>query len=90
MARAEIKIKLETLLGLLQQEREMATALDMTGLQEVVAAKDELLSELRPQPEEVDGLEDLLKKIDHENRRNADGGQSRTLSQGGRLLSGKV
>ena len=117
MADAEIKIKLETLLGLLQQEREMATALDMTGLQEVVAAKDELLSELRPQPEEVDGLEDLLKQIDHENRRNAfllwtglnwvrdlmgffgkaampqvygDGGQSRTLSQGGRLLSGKV
>jgi len=117
MARAEIKIKLETLLELLQQERKMATAIDMPGLQEIVAAKEELLSELQPQPEEVVGLEDLLKQIDHENRRNAfllwtglnfvrdmmgffgkaampqvygGAGQSRTLTEGGRLLSGKV
>ena len=117
MARAEIKIKLETLLELLQQERKMATAIDMSGLQEIVAAKEELLSELQPQPEEVVGLEDLLKQIDHENRRNAfllwtglnfvrdmmgffgkaampqvygGAGQSRTLTEGGRLLSGKV
>ena len=117
MAHSEIKQKLETLLELLQQEREMAKALDMEGLQEVVSAKEELLIELQPQPEDVVGLEDLLQQIDQENRRNAfllwtglnwvrdlmgffgkaampqvygDTGQSRTLSQGGRLLSGKV
>ena len=117
MARADIKIRLEALLDLLQQEREMAQALDMSGLQTVVAAKEELLVELQPQPEDVIGLEDLLKQIDQENRRNAfllwtglnwvremmgffgkasmpqvygGAGQSRTLTQGGRLLSGKV
>lgn len=117
MARSDIKLKLETLLVLLQQEREMATALDMSGLQSVVAAKEELLAELQLQPEEVVGLEGLLKQIDQENRRNAfllwtglnwvrdmmgffgkaampqvygGSGQSRTLSQGGRLLSGRV
>ena len=117
MARADIKIKLETLLELLQLEREKAKALDMPGLQEIVAAKGELLAELHPQPEDIVGLGDLLKQIDYENRRNAfllwtglnwvrdlmgffgkasmpqvygDSGQSRTLSQGGRLLSGKV
>ncbi|MCK5912729.1 MAG: hypothetical protein KAG12_02550 [Desulfuromusa sp.] len=117
MAHSDIKLKLETLLELLQQEREMAQALDMEGLQVVVAAKEELLSELQPQPEDVVGLEDLLQQIDQENRRNAfllwtglswvrdlmgffgkaampqvygNSGQSRTLSQGGRLLSGKV
>ncbi len=117
MAHSEIKLKLETLLELLQQEREMAKVLDMSGLQEIVVAKEELLSELQPQPEDIVGLEYLLKQIDQENRRNAfllwtglnwvrdlmgffgkaalpqvygDTGQSRTLSQGGRLLSGKV
>jgi len=117
MARSEIKLKLETLLDLLQQEREMAQRLDMSGLQTVVAAKEELLAELQPQPEDVEGLEGLLTQIDQENRRNAfllwtglnwvrdlmgffgktsmpqvygGGGQSRTLTQGGRLLSGKV
>ncbi len=117
MTQPDIKTKLETLLDLLQQEREMAQTLNMSGLQTVVAAKEELLAELQPQPEEVVGLEDLLKQIDQENRRNAfllwtglnwvrdlmgffgkaampqvygDTGQSRTLSQGGRLLSGKV
>ncbi len=117
MAAAQIKLKLETLLDLLQQEREMAKALDMSGLQEVVAAKEELLVSLQPQPEDVVGLEDLLKQVDQENRRNAfllwtglnwvrdlmgffgkaampqvygDSGQSRSLDQGGRLLSGKV
>ena len=117
MAAADIKPKLETLLGLLQHEREMAQTLNMTGLQEVVSAKEELLSELQPEPEDVVGMEDLLKQIDQESRRNAfllwtglnwvrdlmgffgkaampqvygDTGQSRTLSQGGRLLSGKV
>lgn len=117
MAAADIKLKLETLLDLLQQEREMAQTLNMSALQEVVSAKEELLSELQPEPEDVVGLEDLLQQIDQENRRNAfllwtglnwvrdlmgffgkaampqvygDTGQSRTLSQGGRLLSGKV
>ena len=117
MANSEIKFKLETLLDLLQQERDMAQTLDMEGLQSVVAAKEELLVELQPQPEDVIGLEDLLQQIDQENRRNAfllwtglswvrdlmgffgkaampqiygNSGQSQTLSQGGRLLSGKV
>ena len=117
MARSEIKSKLEALLDLLQQEREMTQALDMSGLQKVVAAKEELLAKLQPKPEEIVGLEGLLKQIDQENRRNAfllwtglnwvrdlmgffgkaampqvygDSGQSCTLEQGGRLLSGKV
>lgn len=71
MAQAAIKIKLETLLDLLQQEREMAQTLDMEGLESVVAAKEELISMLNPQAEDVIGLEDLLKQIDYENRRNA-------------------
>ena len=117
MAHSDSKFKLETLLALLQQEREMAQNLDMEGLQSVVVAKEELLADLQLQPEEVAGLEDLLTQIDHENRRNAfllwtglnwvrdlmgffgkaampqvygNSGQSQTLSQGGRLLSGKV
>ena len=117
MAHSDIKIKLEALLDLLQQEREMAQTLDMEGLQSIVAAKEELMSELQPQPEDVVGLEGLLKQIDQENRRNAfllwtglnwvrdlmgffgkatmpqvygNSGHSKTLSQGGRLLSGKV
>ncbi len=117
MGHSEIKLKLETLLELLQQEREMAKSLDMAGLQEIVTAKEELLAGLQPQPEDVEGLEYLLKQVDQENRRNAfllwtglnmvrdmmgffgkatmpqvygDSGRSRSLSQGGRLLSGKV
>ena len=119
MTHSDIKLQLETLLELLQQEREMAKALDMPGLQSVTVAKEKLLVELQPQlqPEKVEGLEFLLKQIDQENRRNAfllwaglnwvrdlmsffgktampqvygDNGQSRTLAQGGRLLSGKV
>ncbi|MCW9048897.1 MAG: flagellar protein FlgN [Deltaproteobacteria bacterium] len=117
MSQLAVKKQLETLLELLRQEREMAKDLDMPGLQAVVAAKEELLSELQPQPEDVEGLQDLLKQIDHENRRNAfllwtglnwvrdmmgffgkasmpqvygGAGQSRSLTQGGRLLSGKV
>ncbi|SDZ75764.1 hypothetical protein SAMN05660420_00151 [Desulfuromusa kysingii] len=117
MTHAEIKHKLETLLDLLQQEREKAKVLDMPGLQKVVAAKEELLADLQLQPEDIVGFEDLLKQIEHENRRNAfllwtglnwvrdlmgffgkaampqvygGTGQSRTISQGGRILSGKV
>ena len=95
----------------------MAKALNMEGLQAVVAAKQDLLAGLNLQPEDVTGMEELLRQIDHENRRNAfllwtglnwvrdlmgffgkaampqiygGGGKSRTLAQGGRLLSGKV
>ena len=117
MADAHVRQTLEQLLGLLRQERDAAQRLDMDGLQDVVAAKEELLAGLVISPEQVEGLEDLLKEIDHENRRNAfllwtglnwvrdlmgffgkaampqvygGSGQSRTLHQGGRLLSGKV
>ncbi len=117
MACLETKLKLEQLLDLLQQEREMAKALDMEGLESIVSAKEELMSTLNPQAEDVIGLETLLKQIDYENRRNAfllwtglnwvrdmmgffgkatapqvygGGGQSCSLNQPGRLLSGKV
>ena len=117
MAGSDLKAKLETLLELLQEERERAKALDMVGLQQVVEAKESLLADLNPQRDEVEGLEELLQSIDQENRRNAfllwtglnwvremmgffgkaampevygGGGMSRTLGQGGRLLSGKV
>lgn len=49
----------------------MAQTLNMSGMQEVVQAKEALLAELNPQPEDVVGLEDLLRQIDQENRRNA-------------------
>lgn len=71
MAVSDLKAKLESLLELLLKEREKAKALDMEGLQEVVRAKEALLAVLNPRPEEVAGMEDLLRKIDHENRRNA-------------------
>jgi hypothetical protein len=71
MADSGVKLKLETLLSLLQQEREAAMSLDMEGLQEIVAAKEALLVDFNPQAEEIEGLEDLLKQVDHENRRNA-------------------
>ncbi len=117
MNRSAVKDRLEQLLTLLQKERELALALNMEGLQQVVASKQELLAELQLQPEDVEGLEDLLRQIDEENRRNAfllwtglnwvrdlmgffgkaampqvygGGGQSQALTQGGRLLSGKV
>jgi flagellar biosynthesis/type III secretory pathway chaperone len=117
MNRVELEQQLHTLLELLSQEREMAKALDMEGLQTVINAKQELLSSLDPQPEDVEELQDLLRRVDQENRRNAfllwtglnwvrdmmgffgqasmpevygEAGQSRTLAQGGRLLSGKV
>ena len=117
MSRSDIKGQLEHLLELLQEERNCARELDMTGLQAVVAAKNGLLESLQLQPEDVVGLEDLLGRIDEENRRNAfllwtglnwvrdmmgffgkaampqtygNAGQTHTLTQGGRLLSGKV
>ncbi len=71
MANPEVKRQLDTLLELLQQERKMAQALDMAGLQKVVAAKEAVMEALQPQAEDVVGLEDLLKQIEYENRRNA-------------------
>ncbi|HEY5673472.1 MAG TPA: hypothetical protein VIR78_07200 [Malonomonas sp.] len=117
MNSSDVKARLEQLLELLQQERDCARELDMAGLQQVVAAKNLLLESMKYQPEEVVGHEDLLRRIDQENRRNAfllwtglnwvrelmgffgkaempqtygRAGYSRTLTQGGRLLSGKV
>jgi len=117
MDRALIRTQLENLLDLLKQEREKALILDAAGLQNVVAAKEKLLADLQVAREDVEGMEDLLKQIDHENRRNAfllwtglnwvrdmmgffgkaampqvygGGGRSRTLTEGGRLLSGRV
>ena len=117
MIDSDLKARLETLLELLLEEREKAKVLDMAGLQKVVQAKEALLATLNPQPEQVEGLEELLQTIDQENRRNAfllwtglnwvrdlmgffgkaempqvygGGGQSQALTQGGRLLSGKV
>lgn len=117
MSRSDIKARLEQLLELLQQERHCARELDMAGLQQVVAAKNLLLENMKFQPEQVVGLEDLLRSVDQENRRNAfllwtglnwvrelmgffgkaampqtygKSGYARTLTEGGRLLSGKV
>jgi flagellar biosynthesis/type III secretory pathway chaperone len=117
MADPQVRQTLERLLELLGQERDAAQRLDMDALQMVVADKEELLKGLVIARDQVDGLQDLLKEIDQENRRNAfllwtglnwvrdlmgffgkaampqvygGSGQSRTLHQGGRLLSGKV
>jgi hypothetical protein len=71
MVDSGLKNKFEQLHQLLIEERDCAKALDIEGLQQVVGRKAELLAELRPQAEDVLGLEELLKKIDRENRRNA-------------------
>jgi hypothetical protein len=71
MSGTDLRAKLETLLELLHEEREKAKALDMQGLQKVVQAKEALLAVLNPQPEEIVGMEDLVRRIDEENRRNA-------------------
>lgn len=117
MTRDQVRTQLETLLELLQQERECAKALDMPGLQSTVEKKAALLANLQLKKEDVVGLEDLLRQVDTENRRNAFllwtglnwvrdlmgffgkasmpqvyGGQgySKTLTEGGRLLSGRI
>ncbi len=71
MANSELKHKFEQLHQLLLDERERAKRLDIEGLQQVVARKEALLAELKPEAEEAAGMEDLLRQIDHENRRNA-------------------
>ena len=71
MTAVDVRTQLETLLDLLRQERECAMALDMQGLQAVVENKEALLAGLTLEREDVVGMEDLLRKIDNENRRNA-------------------
>lgn len=71
MAHPEIRQKLETMLVLLKQERELTKAFRIEELQAVVAEKEALLENFKPQPEDVEGLEYLLKQVDDENRRNA-------------------
>ncbi len=71
MTAVDVRTQLETLLDLLRQERECAMALDMQGLQKVVEKKEALLAGLSLEREDVAGMEDLLRKIDNENRRNA-------------------
>lgn len=117
MSNIGLEAKLHQLLELLQREREVAKSLDMDSLQEIVLAKEELLESLNPTAEEVASYQNLLKRIDQENRRNAfllwtglnwvrdsmeffgkaampevygGAGNARTLTQGGRLLSGRV
>jgi len=71
MIREEVIGRLEQLLALLGQEREAAKALDMEALEVTVQAKQELLAGMHLETEDVAGLEDLLRQIEHENRRNA-------------------
>lgn len=71
MTRSEVIGRLEQLLALLRQEREAAKALDMDALEETVQAKQGLLAGMQLQTEDVAGLEELLRQIEHENRRNA-------------------
>ncbi len=66
-----VQEKLDALLELLKQERRAAIDLDMQELERVVTCKQQLLHGFDPQPQEAEGLEDLLKQIDNENRRNA-------------------
>lgn len=66
-----VQEKLDALLELLQQERRAAIDLDMQELERVVACKQQLLHGFNPQPEEAEGLDDLLRQVDRENRRNA-------------------
>ena len=71
MSATDLRSKLETLLDLLRQERELAMNLDMAGLEKVVQQKEALMATLKPRPEDVEGMQDLLLKVDQENRRNA-------------------
>ncbi len=67
----QVQEKLDKLLELLHQERQAAIALDMQELERVVTCKQQLLHGFDPQPQETEGLEDLLRQVDNENRRNA-------------------
>ena len=71
MVTPEVKAKFEQLHQILLEERECAKSLDIEGLQLVVNRKQALLVELKFLAQDASGMEDLLKQIDHENRRNA-------------------
>lgn len=67
----QVQDKLTDLLDLLKQERKAAIELNMQELERVVSCKQQLLSGFDPQPTEAEGLEDLIREVDSENRRNA-------------------
>lgn len=67
----QVQDKLTDLLDLLKQERKAAIELNMQELERVVACKQQLLSGFDPQPAEAEGLDDLIREVDSENRRNA-------------------
>ncbi len=67
----QVQDKLTDLLDLLKQERKAAIELNMQELERVVSCKQQLLTGFDPQPGEAEGLEDLLREVDSENRRNA-------------------
>ncbi len=71
MAVERVQQKLNALLDLLQQERRAAIALDMQEFERLVTCKQQLMDGFDPQPHEVEGVEDLLKQIEQDNRRNA-------------------
>ena len=71
MTPGELRGQLDALLELLVEERERAKALDMDGLQQVTRAKEQLLRQLEVPSEQVADHQDLLQRIDAENRRNA-------------------
>lgn len=67
----QVQDQLTDLLDLIKKERRAAIELDMQELQRVTNCKQQLLESFNPQPEEAEGLEDLIKEVDNENRRNA-------------------
>ena len=67
----QVQDQLNSLLELLKEERKAAFELNMHELDRVVECKRNLLHSFNPAPEDVKGLEGLVKQIDHENRRNA-------------------
>lgn len=67
----QVQDKLTDLLDLLKQERRAAVELDMQELERVMACKQQLLSGFDPQPSDAQGLEELVREVDSENRRNA-------------------
>jgi flagellar biosynthesis/type III secretory pathway chaperone len=66
-----VQEKLNSLLDLLRQERRAAIALNMQEFERLTTCKQQLMDGFDPQPNEVKGVEDLLRQIDQENRRNA-------------------
>jgi len=71
MSVEQVQEQLDSLLDLLKEERKAAFALNMHELDRVVECKRNLLHNFHPAPEDVKGLEGLVKQIDQENRRNA-------------------